>query len=153
MNGPLVGRKKSIKSDGYLEWDILHSKAEDLLSGGPFFCFMFVFSGVLETRASRGVRVFTCPKVAKCDAGQKYPPDSKTNIQQVAKSFWGFKWMVVGGVGCFSHITLSAKAFILFWPLNSSRENRSENQVKARQFFFFCHGGWGWRWGRYSCKI
>ena len=106
-----------------------------------FFCPKFVISGMSETRAWRGGRVFTRSEAAECDAGQAYPPESKTNIGQVAEalSLWlcRFKWMVVGCVGCSSHITLSAKAFIFSWTLNPSCGNRSGNQVKSRHLFFF----------------
>lgn len=99
----------------------------------------FVISGVSETAASRGGLVFTHPETLECDAAQAYPPESKTNIRQVAAALSirlrRFKRMVVGCVGCVgcsSHITLSAKAFIFSWTLNPSRGNRSGNQVKSR---------------------
>lgn len=140
---------KSIKSDGCLEWDVLHSTGGDLWADGTFFCPTFVISGVSETRAGRGGRVFTRPEAAERDAGQAYPPESKTNIRQVAESLslWlcRFKWMVVGRVGCSSHITLTAKALIFPWTLNPSCGNRSGNQVKSRHLCFFfssLHYGW-----------
>lgn len=135
---------KSIKSNGCVEWDVLHIIGGDLWADATFFCPTFLISGVSETKASRGGRVFTRPEAAECDSGQAYPPGSEANILQVADSLslWlcRFKWMVVGCVGCSSLITLSAKAFIFSWTMNPRRGNRSGNQVKSR--LFLPHYGW-----------
>lgn len=60
----------------------------------------FLPNGVRESRVLRREQVFACPEGAQCDAGQAGPPDSKTNIGQVAESRRGLGewWRDVGDV-------------------------------------------------------
>lgn len=46
----------------------------------------FVINGVSEMGAWGGEQVFTHLDASECVAGQPYPPESKTNIGQVAES-------------------------------------------------------------------